>query len=271
MYNPAAVACMFIILLVSTAGCSILSTTPNTTGKQGIAGEASIADLPPLPEQYVAPPLGTPHAGPAVTTPTLRERLLLIVPEQKTTINGTGLSGTGTNSSTTGTSTGNSSASVPVAQFTTTTALGYAPFIVQFMDSSLNTPVSWSWDFGDNSYSFLQNPSHTYTTWGQYRVVLTAANAAGSSSFSSNISVFAPGFSVSPDHGAAPLSVTFTDVSSGYPHPTAWLWDFGDGSTCPSQNKIHTYILPGTYDVKLRISGPAGTVWVNRTAAVMVT
>jgi PKD repeat protein len=206
-----------------------------------------------------------------VTPSTLPERLPPIVPEQRTTINGTGLSGNGTNSSTTGTSTTNSSASVPVSQFTTNTAMGYAPLTVQFMDSSLNLPVSWSWDFGDNSYSFLQNPSHIYNAGGQYRVILTAANAAGSSSFSSNISVYAPGFSVSPDHGAAPLAVTLTNTGSGYPQPSTWLWDFGDDSTCTSENKIHTYVQSGTYDVKFRVSGPAGTTWVNKTAAVTVT
>jgi|WetSurMetagenome_2_1015567.scaffolds.fasta_scaffold64283_2 PKD repeat protein len=271
MYKPAAVACIFIILLASTAGCSILPATPNTTGKQGIAGEASTADLPQLPEQYVAPPLGTLRSGPTVTNPTLPERLPRILPEQRTTINGTGLSGNGTNASTTVTSTTISSASVPVAQFTANAALGYAPFTVQFMDSSLNTPVSWSWDFGDNSYSFLQNPSHTYNTGGQYRVILTAANAAGSSSFSNNTSVYAPGFSVSPDHGAAPLAVTLTNTGTGSPQPSTWLWDFGDGTTCASENKVHTYVLSGTYDVKFRVSGPAGTTWVNKTAAVTVT
>jgi PKD repeat protein len=188
-----------------------------------------------------------------------------------TTINGTGLSGNGTNSSTTSGRTTVSNVSVPVAQFTTNMAMGYAPLTIQFVDSSLNIPASWSWDFGDNSYSFLQNPSHTYTAGGQYRVVLTAANAAGSGSFSSNVSVYAPGFSVNPDHGAAPLPVTFTDTGSGYPKPTAWFWDFGDGVTCINQNKIHTYEQSGTYDVKFRISGPAGTVWLNRTAAVTVT
>jgi PKD repeat protein len=263
-------ACIFIILLISTAGCSILSITPNPAVKQGVSDEASSAELPPVPEQYVAPPVGTPETRLAVITPTLPGTLPRIVPAQLTTINGTGLSGNGTNSSTSDTSTTISSATVPVAQFTANTAMGYAPLTVQFMDSSLNIPASWSWDFGDTWYSFLQNPSHTYNAGGQYTVRLTAANGAGSSRFSSNISVYAPGFSVTPDHGAAPLTVTFTDTGSGSPQPTAWFWDFGDGSTCISQNKIHMYVQSGIYDVKLRISGPAGTIWVNKTAVVTV-
>jgi PKD repeat protein len=160
---------------------------------------------------------------------------------------------------------------VPVAQFTLSRTTGYAPFTVQFTDSSLNLPTSWSWDFGDGSYAFLQNPSHTYSSGGRFTVRLTAANTAGSGSYQGNVSAYAPGFSAIPDHGAAPLSVTFTDTGTGFPQPTEWYWDFGDGSSCSSQNKVHQYILPGTYEVKFRISGPAGTTWVNRTAAVTVT
>ena len=265
MYKPGIMSCFLIILLVSTAGCSILTTTPNPTIKQGISGEASTAELPPLPEQYVAPPPGTPETGPALSTPTLLPFLPLIVPAQMTTINGTGLSSNNPYSIPS-----IPNASAPVVQFTTNMAMGYAPLIVRFADSSQNTPVSWSWDFGDNSYSFLQNPYHTYTVGGLYHVTLTAANAAGSGSFTSNISVYTPGFSINPDHGTAPLTVTFTDTGSGYPQPTTWFLDFGDGSNSTSQNIIHTYVLPGTYDVKFRISGPEGVVWVNKTAAVTV-
>jgi PKD repeat protein len=271
MYKPGAVACIFIILLLSTAGCSILSTTPNPVVKQGATGEPSTADLPPLPEQYFAQPTGSLMSGPELTTPTLPERLPLIVPAQMTTINATSLNSTDSSGGTTNPGTNRSAAAVPVAQFTTNTALGYAPLTIQFRDSSLNIPVSWSWDFGDSSYAFLQNPSHTYTAGGEFPAVLTAANPAGSGSFSKNISVYAPGFSVTPDHGAAPLTVTFTDTGSGFPQPTGWFWDFGDGSTCLARNKVHQYGMAGTYTVKYRISGPAGTVWVNKTAAVTVT
>ncbi len=50
----------------------------------------------------------------------------------------------------------------------------------------------------------------------------------------------------------APLQVTFTDVSSYL--PTAWHWDFGDGSMSQDTNPVHTYALPGTYNVCLIVS-----------------
>ena len=74
------------------------------------------------------------------------------------------------------------SASPPVANFSGTPTSGNAPLNVSFTDSSTNSPTSWSWTFGDGGSSTAQNPSHTYSTAGNYTVTLTATNAAGSSS-----------------------------------------------------------------------------------------
>ncbi len=57
--------------------------------------------------------------------------------------------------------------------------LGPAPLAVSFSDSSTNTPTSWSWAFGDSSTSTAQNPSHTYSSAGNYTVALTATNSGG--------------------------------------------------------------------------------------------
>lgn len=38
-------------------------------------------------------------------------------------------------------------ASLPVADYSTSSASGTAPLPVTFMDESLNTPTSWEWDF----------------------------------------------------------------------------------------------------------------------------
>jgi PKD repeat protein len=51
---------------------------------------------------------------------------------------------------------------------------------VTFFDNSFNNPTSWLWNFGDGNTSTVQNPSHTYTTTGQFTVSLTATNAFGS-------------------------------------------------------------------------------------------
>lgn len=69
-----------------------------------------------------------------------------------------------------------------IADFSANVVTGIAPYSVQFTDNSLNTPTSWSWNFGDGNTTNnnLQNPEHFYTTAGLYTVSLTATNAGGS-------------------------------------------------------------------------------------------
>jgi PKD repeat protein len=75
-------------------------------------------------------------------------------------------------------------------------------------------------------------------------------------------------FAASPTQGTAPLSVSFTDLSSG--GPTSWLWTFGDGTTSTQRNPTKTYATPGVYDVSLRASNSLGTDTTTRSAFVQV-
>ncbi len=51
--------------------------------------------------------------------------------------------------------------------------------------------------------------------------------------------------------GGAPLTVQFTDKSTGV--IISWLWDFGDGQTSTLQNPAHIYQSFGTYTVSLTV------------------
>lgn len=53
---------------------------------------------------------------------------------------------------------------------------------LQFTDTSLGSPTSWNWDFGDGTTSSLQSPSKTYSESGTYTVRLTATEPGGYSS-----------------------------------------------------------------------------------------
>ena len=64
-------------------------------------------------------------------------------------------------------------------------------------------------------------------------------------------------FTADVTSGAAPLTVQFTDQSTGV--VLSWLWDFGDGTTSTEQNPAHTYTDPGTYTVSLTVTSPDGT------------
>lgn len=64
------------------------------------------------------------------------------------------------------------------ADFTFSPASGPAPLAVSFTDTTTNgTHNTWIWDFGDGSASTNQNPTHTFTSEGTYKVKLTVSNA----------------------------------------------------------------------------------------------
>jgi PKD repeat protein len=62
----------------------------------------------------------------------------------------------------------------------------------------------------------------------------------------------AANFSASPASGPAPLTVAFTNQSSGKVIGSAWT--FGDGSESSQLNAIHNYELPGIYNVTLVVT-----------------
>ena len=75
-------------------------------------------------------------------------------------------------------------------------------------------------------------------------------------------------FSGTPTSGTGPLSVSFTDESSG--QPTSWAWDFGDGGSSTEQNPTYLYSTPGTYTVSLTVSNSSGSDTQTRNSYVTV-
>ena len=83
---------------------------------------------------------------------------------------------------------------------------------------------------------------------GLYKIELTGlAAVAPTAAFTSDV-----------QSGAAPLTVSFTDQSTGT--PTSWAWDFNNDSTVDSteQNPEFTYETAGTYTVKLTATNTEG-------------
>ena len=65
-----------------------------------------------------------------------------------------------------------------------------------------------------------------------------------------------------------PLVVEFFDASIG--GGTARNWDFGDGTTSSLINPVHTYALPGLYNVTLTIGAQGTTCYQSMTMAISV-
>ena len=164
----------------------------------------------------------------------------------------------------------------PVASFSGSPTSGTAPLTVAFTDTSTGQPTSWVWTFGDGGTSTAQSPTHTYTAAGTYSVTLTATNSLGSNTLTKTnyITVAAPqppvaSFSGSPTSGINPLTVNFTDTSTG--QPTSWAWNFGDGGTSTAQNPSHVYTAAGTYSVTLTATNTVGSNTLTKTNYITVT
>lgn len=83
-------------------------------------------------------------------------------------------------------------------------------------------------------YSFKNDL--TVVNWDTYNYAYGNTNSPYVS-FSSDVTL-----------GWAPLDVTFTDNSTG---ASDQLWQFGDGTGSAVTNPLHTYTIPGSYDVRL--------------------
>ncbi|MGI8634253.1 MAG: PKD domain-containing protein, partial [Segetibacter sp.] len=159
------------------------------------------------------------------------------------------------------------------ADFSATPVSGCPPMVVSFTDNSTGNPVSWKWDLGNGTISFLQNPIATYFTPGTYNVKLIVGNAGGMDSIVKSKYVVVNAlpvvyFRASDTTGCFPLKVQFKDSSiAGSGSVANWQWDFGDGTLSTEQNPSHTYTSPGTFNVILRVSNTGGCSGVLNKAA----
>ena len=151
-----------------------------------------------------------------------------------------------------------------VPEFNASTTSGEIPLSVTFTDLTSVTPTSRLWEFGDGTNSTEENPSHTYTMPGVYSVNLTISNSKGTNSTLKvnyiSVENAAPpvaNFTSDKTSGMEPLTVDFTDNSTG--NITSWKWVFGDGGTSTEQNPSHTYNDAGNYSVRLTVKNSRGT------------
>ncbi len=79
----------------------------------------------------------------------------------------------------------------PAASFTFSPSSPAPGQTVQFTDTSTGGPTSWSWDFGDGTFSAAQNPTKVYGGAATLTVRLTATNAFGSGTTTRQITITA--------------------------------------------------------------------------------
>jgi RHS repeat-associated protein/uncharacterized repeat protein (TIGR01451 family) len=159
----------------------------------------------------------------------------------------------------------------PLADFSAQPLTGTVPLTVTFTDQSSGQIDSTLWDYGDGitSTTSALTHTHTYTQGGVYTVTLRVSGPAGSDRLTRTNYITASqsltaDFSAQPLSGSIPLTVTFTNQSSGQIDGS--LWDYGDGitSTTSALTHTHTYTQPGTYTVTLTVNGPSGSDTLTR-------
>ena len=127
-------------------------------------------------------------------------------------------------------------------------------------NTSLPTPVSSAWDFGDGTTSTAMNPVKVYTVAGVYSIRLIANFGACLDTAYKTITVndkTAANFTaINTAACKPPLTVTFTATGIGLGN--SYFWDFGDGNTSALQNPVHTYTTAGSFDVTLILTNSLG-------------
>jgi len=132
-----------------------------------------------------------------------------------------------------------------------TPQVGFAPqnvcqgVVSTFIDQSVASPgdsiISWNWDFGDGSTSTGEIATHIFPAIGEYTISLEVSTPHCSASEDFTIEVEpvpTAQFSVDIDEACGPLTVQFTNESTG---AFFYVWHFGDGALSDEDSPSHTF------------------------------
>jgi gliding motility-associated-like protein len=151
----------------------------------------------------------------------------------------------------------------PTAGFIADDSVGCPPLPVIFTANTGMGIIGFAWDFGDGTTGTGNPVSHTYPIAGNFTVTLIVTDTLGCTDTlikPQYIQINPPvaDFTQNQTSGCPPLTVIFTDASTGTNGLVAWAWDFGDGNTGAGTPVTHTYALPGTYTVSLIVTDGQG-------------
>ncbi len=161
----------------------------------------------------------------------------------------------------------------PVAEFVVNPGILKMPNAkATFSNLSIyNQASTFVWDFGDGNSSNLENPVHTYTDSGVYKVSLKADNFSCSNVIIKQV-IVSPSLPIvdfDPEGagGCAPLQVEFKEKTQ-FANKFAWI--FGDGYSSSEANPSHVYENEGFYTVTLMAEGPGGVGRIVKTNIIEV-
>lgn len=162
---------------------------------------------------------------------------------------------------------------IPNYSVSTTDSCTYQFSDLSLLDSCFSI-CSWSWDFGDGTYSSVQNPTHTYDTIGWHTICLSVVVCGSPGiidcedlicqdlyvSCDTCVCEIDPGFSFTTSDSCTFQFMDISVVDTCY-DICEWSWDFGDGGTSTNQNPSYSYSA---------ISAGWQTVCLNVTACEII-
>lgn len=133
------------------------------------------------------------------------------------------------------------------------------------LNSNAIPNATYFWSGPNNFTSSQQSPvivNAGLGTSGNYSayVVVNGCTSAVSDLSVSVVDGPIADFSAAPLQGCVPLTVNFTDLTSGGATPYVYQWQFGTGASSALSNPSHTYSQPGVYSVVLTVTDANGCV-----------
>lgn len=126
-----------------------------------------------------------------------------------------------------------------------------------------DTYSSYNWDFGDGNSDSGPYVNWSYTSNGNYNVVLTVTNGCGVDTSLTDVVVVS---NTTPVQNASmylpdtvcPGEQFYLDAYGE--NIVTYSWDLDDGTTVPNDNYLdHTYNTPGTYNVSVTLTNSCGS------------
>lgn len=136
-------------------------------------------------------------------------------------------------------------------------------------DYSTGNNLEYLWDFGDGTFSSLQNPTHAFGTIGTYSICLTVTSSIDSTCNSTSCQTITTGNPAGSCYASFQLSAdssnTNTFIASNYSSGNSlnYFWDFGDGTSSTLLNPIHTFGANGAYTVCLTVTSSVDSSCYN--------
>ena len=134
---------------------------------------------------------------------------------------------------------------------------------IKFTNQSTSA-TSYKWDFGDNTTSDQNEPTHSYTAPGFYRVILKANRINGPSSICSEtteriIEVSAPIVSINgDDENCTNVPLVFVSNISSKEKITETVWELSNGEKSSGQNFDYSFLTAGDYTLKFTATTAIG-------------